>query len=482
MTGSQAWTFSAADKNFDYLAAGETLTLTYTIQLNDHHGGVVNTPVTITIQGANDAPTLADVNAGTLTDTAANDTFSPLTGTLHGHDVDDGETATLTYAALNSDHAAVSQIAGLYGLLTVNPDGTYSYVPDAAAINALPKGTFADTFTVETVDVHGAVGTATLTVDVVGANDTPTLAFHPTYLNFDGSTTAVGAAATTHVGNGSDGVTLAGWVDWNGNGTAGDSQLLFYNGSTSDAGLGVNGVVTADGLLDLQIQNGGIAGIDTGITISRGTWHHIALTHVNGDLTLYVDGTAEFTTHANVNTIPGSHADFTLIGGVSSENGSSFAAEGFTGAIADVSVWNSALTPTQIQALESTMLSGNESGLAAYFPLTDGSGSNAADLVGSAGNLTVHGKPAWVVNGDASWPATGLSTMAGAALSITGLQVSDVDVGSTEQVTLNVGHGAIALANAAGVEISANGANGTDRKSTRLNSSHSSVSRMPSSA
>ena len=175
MTGSQAWTFSAADKNFDYLAAGETLTLTYTIQLDDHHGGIVNTPVTITIHGANDAPTLADVNAGTLTDTAAYDTFSPLTGTLHGHDVDDGETATLTYAALNSDHAAVTQITGLYGLLTVNPNGTYSYVPDAAAINALPKGTYADTFTVETVDVHGAVGTATLTVDVIGANDAPVI-------------------------------------------------------------------------------------------------------------------------------------------------------------------------------------------------------------------------------------------------------------------------------------------------------------------
>ncbi|MGY4475765.1 VCBS domain-containing protein [Bradyrhizobium sp. USDA 3364] len=173
--GSSTWTFSAADQNFDYLAAGETLTLTYTIQIDDHHGGVIIEPVTITINGANDAPTLAAVNAGTLTDTADSDTFSPLTGTLHGHDVDDGETATLTYAAVNSDHAAVTQISGLYGLLTVNPDGTYSYVPDAAAINALGKGTFADTFTVETIDAHGATGTATLTVDVIGANDTPVI-------------------------------------------------------------------------------------------------------------------------------------------------------------------------------------------------------------------------------------------------------------------------------------------------------------------
>ena len=58
MTGSQAWTFSAADKSFDYLAAGETLTLTYTIQVDDHHGGVVSQPVTITITGSNDVPTV----------------------------------------------------------------------------------------------------------------------------------------------------------------------------------------------------------------------------------------------------------------------------------------------------------------------------------------------------------------------------------------------------------------------------------------
>ncbi|MGY4166307.1 VCBS domain-containing protein [Bradyrhizobium sp. USDA 4529] len=174
-TGSSTWTFSAADQNFDYLALGETLTLTYTIQIDDHHGGVVNEPVTITINGANDAPTLADVNAGTLTDTADNDTFGTLTGTLHGNDVDHGETATLTYAALNSDHTAVTQIAGLYGSLTVNPDGTYSYVPDAAAINALGRGTYADTFDVETIDAHGAVGTAKLTIDVIGANDAPVI-------------------------------------------------------------------------------------------------------------------------------------------------------------------------------------------------------------------------------------------------------------------------------------------------------------------
>ncbi|MHC2466088.1 VCBS domain-containing protein [Bradyrhizobium embrapense] len=212
VNGSQAWIFSAADQNFDYLAAGETLTLTYTIQIDDHHGGVITTPVTITINGANDAPTLADVNAGTLTDTAAYDTFSPLTGALHGHDVDDGETATLTYAALNSDHVAVnSPIAGLYGSLTVNPDGTYSYVPDAAAINALAKGSYADTFTVETIDAHGATGTATLTVDVVGANDAPVVHADNISItnNPDGTETISGLTVTDVDAGANESFTLA---------------------------------------------------------------------------------------------------------------------------------------------------------------------------------------------------------------------------------------------------------------------------------
>ncbi|MCA6123305.1 VCBS domain-containing protein [Bradyrhizobium sp. WSM 1704] len=174
VTGSRAWTFTAADHNFDYLAVGETLTLTYTVQLADNHGAVTTEPITITINGSNDAPTLADVNAGSLTDTAAKDSFGSITGLLQGHDVDDGETATLTYAALDAgDHPVNTAVTGLYGSLTVNADGSYTYVPDAAAIDALTAGNYADTFTVETIDAHGAHGTATLTINVTGVNDAP---------------------------------------------------------------------------------------------------------------------------------------------------------------------------------------------------------------------------------------------------------------------------------------------------------------------
>ena len=95
-TGSVSWSYDVADNQFDFLAAGETLTLTYTATVNDHHGGLVTKPVTVTITGTNDAPTLAAEFAGELTDTAAYDSFDNLTGTLAGNDVDHGETASLT--------------------------------------------------------------------------------------------------------------------------------------------------------------------------------------------------------------------------------------------------------------------------------------------------------------------------------------------------------------------------------------------------
>jgi VCBS repeat-containing protein len=173
--GSVNWSYDVADNQFDFLADRETLTLTYSATVNDHHGGLVTKPVTVTVTGANDVPTLAAENAGKLTDTAANDIFGNLTGTLDGSDVDHGETASLSYAALDGSSAVNTAVAGLYGSLTVNANGTYTYVPNAAAINALHDGSYTDTFTVQTTDVHGAIASAVLTVDVTGANDTPSI-------------------------------------------------------------------------------------------------------------------------------------------------------------------------------------------------------------------------------------------------------------------------------------------------------------------
>ncbi|WP_083869908.1 VCBS domain-containing protein [Bradyrhizobium sp. WSM1253] len=168
--GSYSYVPDAASIN---ALPGGSYSDSFTVQVTDAHGAATTATYTVDLTGANDTPKLSDLNIGSLTDTAATDSFANLTGKLVGTDADSGETGSLTYAVLDATHHAAATVAGHYGSLTVNANGNYSYVPDATAINALPQGSYSDTFTVQTTDVHGAAGTATLTVGVTGANDTP---------------------------------------------------------------------------------------------------------------------------------------------------------------------------------------------------------------------------------------------------------------------------------------------------------------------
>jgi VCBS repeat-containing protein len=52
---SVSWSYSVSDKSIDYLTAGQTLTQSYDVALDDGHGGTAIQTVTITIIGASDA-------------------------------------------------------------------------------------------------------------------------------------------------------------------------------------------------------------------------------------------------------------------------------------------------------------------------------------------------------------------------------------------------------------------------------------------
>src|SRR5262249_22088485 len=56
--GTIAWTFNGAEGLFDYLNNGESLTLTYTVTVSDEALTSNSQTVTITINGANDAPVI----------------------------------------------------------------------------------------------------------------------------------------------------------------------------------------------------------------------------------------------------------------------------------------------------------------------------------------------------------------------------------------------------------------------------------------
>lgn len=172
--GTVTWSYSIADGALDFLGQDQTAKVVSTVTLTDDYGKTDTTDVTITVIGKNDAPTLAAVSTDPLVDTAVGDSFPNITGTLIGTDADHGETATLHYAVLDGT-TAVTTLAGDYGALTVDDNGCYRYVPNAAAINALSEGDYFDTFTVQTTDAQGAVGTATFKVNVTGANDAPVI-------------------------------------------------------------------------------------------------------------------------------------------------------------------------------------------------------------------------------------------------------------------------------------------------------------------
>ncbi len=56
--GSVTWDFAVDNASIQHLSAGEVLTQTYTVTVDDGHGGAAQQTVTVTITGANDAPTL----------------------------------------------------------------------------------------------------------------------------------------------------------------------------------------------------------------------------------------------------------------------------------------------------------------------------------------------------------------------------------------------------------------------------------------
>jgi Ca2+-binding RTX toxin-like protein len=154
--GLQPWTFSAADQTFDYLAAGETVTLTYALRISDGAGGVTTTNVSVTVTGTNDAPIAANESAAT----PQND---PVTQAFAGTDPDEGD--VLTYQLRG---------APVLGTVTNNADGTFTFDP-GHAFDALAAGeTQVVTFTYQATDKANAISNAgTVSVTVTGVNDPP---------------------------------------------------------------------------------------------------------------------------------------------------------------------------------------------------------------------------------------------------------------------------------------------------------------------
>ena len=179
--GSATWTYSIADKAFDFLGAGEQLTLTYLVRVDNNY--VANqsafVPITITITGTNDAPVFTtSPQTISLTGSAG----GPSSGTLIFGDADLSDTHTvstkLTDAVLDGSELPSATLALLEKALTTSiakdSTGTGSGTIDWSlgelpeSVKALmPKGSSLTlSFAVTVTDSQNASVTQTLTISV----------------------------------------------------------------------------------------------------------------------------------------------------------------------------------------------------------------------------------------------------------------------------------------------------------------------------
>src|SRR6185436_1513300 len=66
--GTTAWNYTANDVALDFLAAGESITFSYTVTATDNNAATATDTVTITINGTNDAPTVSATAASAFTE------------------------------------------------------------------------------------------------------------------------------------------------------------------------------------------------------------------------------------------------------------------------------------------------------------------------------------------------------------------------------------------------------------------------------
>ncbi|MCP4244641.1 MAG: hypothetical protein GY772_29210, partial [bacterium] len=103
-TDTLDWHFDSDATTFDFLAVGESLVLTYTVQVTDSQGATADNTVAITIGGTNDLPTIS-ADTSSIAETNAQLTDS---GTLNVGDLDTSDTvaALVTNLVINDDAIA----------------------------------------------------------------------------------------------------------------------------------------------------------------------------------------------------------------------------------------------------------------------------------------------------------------------------------------------------------------------------------------
>ncbi|MEP2707925.1 MAG: Ig-like domain-containing protein, partial [Roseibium sp.] len=341
---------------FNYLAAGETVTDSFTYTVTDDKGATDTATVTLTVVGTNDGPiAVADDNAadalveqgfGVAGDNTAqgnvltNDSDVDASDVLSVVSLSDGVT-TVTPAAPGDSLS----LTGVYGTLQIAANGVWTYLLDNgdADTEALADGdTGIESFTYTVSDGNGGTDTATLTLEIAGSGDNV-----PPVANDDNIDLFEDTAATL--------------------------DLL---GNDTDA----NNVPVVTQTLSIVSINGQVATV--GATIAT----------TNGSITIGAGGSVDYTPNANFNGID----DFTYVISDGLENSNEATVTLDLAAVNDAPVVSG---PVMLDAIaeDSGARIITQAELLATASDVDGPSLTAVDLVVSsgAGTLTDNGDGTW---------------------------------------------------------------------------------------
>ncbi|NML27921.1 hypothetical protein HHL15_19360 [Zoogloea sp. G-4-1-14] len=185
-SGQVVYALGDADSDTQALAAGASVTDSFSVQVSDG-SATASVAAVFQISGRNDAPLPADDSASVTAGAA------DATGNVLGNDADHDSGDTRAVSAIlagaagtpapvaggSTSESAATTVTGLYGQLLIGADGSYRYVLDGnnAAVKALTAGgaTLSDVFTYTVSDGQGATAEAVLTVTIHGDDDAPTV-------------------------------------------------------------------------------------------------------------------------------------------------------------------------------------------------------------------------------------------------------------------------------------------------------------------
>src|SRR5581483_5715171 len=200
-SGSIGWQYTIDDGKLDFLGKNDVVTLTYTVQTSDGHGGTASQDVTVTVHGTEDTPVIAaQTQAATITEDGGTvgqggeSGPEAASGTINFTDVDlsDAETSSFTVKQVDAqlahgDTLTTDQQNALVNAFSIGAathstsDGSgsigWQYNVDDSALDFLGKNDVVTlTYTVQVDDGNGGKASQDVTITVQGTEDVPVIA------------------------------------------------------------------------------------------------------------------------------------------------------------------------------------------------------------------------------------------------------------------------------------------------------------------